>query len=76
MENKMAINLLEIRKIIESDWDDEAIKLKIGDYVINKLSAEDKEIAALMDIKFIKEANMAINVPHGGRYARCCRGRE
>lgn len=74
MSKNLKIDLADIRKMIESDWDDKAIRLKIGDYVVQKAAEEDKEIASLLDIKFVNEAERASDESRG-LLARCCRGR-
>lgn len=73
MNKNLNIDLVEIRKIIESDWDDKAIRLKIGEYVVKRASEENKDIASLMDIKFVKDADKASDELRGIR-SRCCRG--
>ncbi|MCF7982347.1 MAG: hypothetical protein K9K86_10205 [Pseudomonadales bacterium] len=74
MSKTLSIDLADIKGIVESDWDDKAIRLKIGEFVVQKAADADDEIASLLDVKFVKEADKASDESRG-LLARCCRGR-
>ena len=74
MIEKLSIELSEIQQIIESDWDDKAIRLRVGEYVLQKAAEQDKGIESLLDTKFVKEPVTAAYMTHRV-LSRCCRGR-
>jgi hypothetical protein len=84
MSKKLSIELSDIRNIIESDWDDNAIRMRIGEIVLQKAIEQDKGIESLLDIKFViepkreehkRESKEFISVPPFPIASRCCRGR-
>lgn len=70
MTRELKIDLDRVKELIESDWDDNMIRLKVGEYVLSVAEKQDSEIAKLLDIQFVTP--MKIAQPSA---ARCCRGR-
>lgn len=71
MTRELKIDLDKVKELIESDWDDNMIRLKVGEYVLSVAEKQDSEIAKLLDIQFVRPMTIA-QQPSA---ARCCRGR-
>ena len=71
MTRELKIDLDKVKELIESDWDDNMIRLKVGGYVLSVAEKQDSEIAKLLDIQFVRPMKIA-QQPSA---ARCCRGR-
>ncbi len=73
MSKNLSIDLLDIQKIISSDWDDNAIRIKIGEFVLQKAIKQDSKIKSLINTKFIKEPK-GLAIASKKILSRCCRG--
>lgn len=77
MSEKLSIDLSDIRKIIESDWNDLVIKRSVGKYILRKAAEQDKDIAALLETKFVEDVKIHGNPDLRDSILRgCCRGRQ
>ncbi|MBT3255468.1 MAG: hypothetical protein HN366_03270 [Deltaproteobacteria bacterium] len=72
--SKLMIDLDELRKLIESDVDDEIIRLKVGKWLVKQATEADSEIATLLDTKVVTGAQGLCEPVAAGR-GKCCRGR-
>lgn len=77
MSQIITIEKDDLIKIIESDWDDNMIRLKVGEFILSKAEKQFKDISKLLNMKFVKDMEgINLSLPsstEGG--TRCCRGR-
>ena len=71
--SKLMIDLDELRKLIESDVDDETIRLKVGEWLVKQAAETDSEIATLLNTKIVTGPQDQCESVPAGR-GRCCRG--
>ncbi|EPW4425770.1 hypothetical protein ACWLO4_002570 [Vibrio vulnificus] len=72
MSKDIVIAIDKLKEIIESDWDDDIIRMKIGEYALSVAEKSDSDVKDLLDIKFIKRTTPELLQQAS---ARCCRGR-
>jgi hypothetical protein len=72
MSKKLSVELSEIQKIIESEWDDDKIRLQVGKYILKKAAEQDVEIDRLLNTKIVKSTSEGTEIIAAGR--SCCRG--
>ncbi|HWR30669.1 MAG TPA: hypothetical protein VN631_12650 [Negativicutes bacterium] len=71
--SKLMIDLDELRKLIESEVDDETIRLKVGNWLVKQAAEADSEIATLLNTKIVTDVQ-GMCIPAAAGRGKCCRG--
>lgn len=72
MSEKLSVEWSEIQNIIESEWDDDKIRMQVGKYILKKAAEQNVDIDRLLNTKIVKSASEGIQNIAAGR--SCCRG--
>jgi hypothetical protein len=75
IRKSIEVDLEAIKKLVESEWDDNMLRLKVGEFVLQQVERQDAALKRLLNIKFVSEPKRARGVTREPG-PRCCRGRE